>query len=140
MKTFVAFRFTGEDPKVLEPLLTAVRDSLTNKGVEVYCTFFDEAEFQDKSLTARQIMDHAFAIIDNTDFLFVVQTSESKSEGMLMEVGYCLAKHIPIAVANKKGITGTYVPQMADLLIEWESTEDLATKIQKSNLSKFSKI
>jgi nucleoside 2-deoxyribosyltransferase len=135
----VAYRFTGEDPKVLEPLLTAIRDGLQENGVDSYSSFFDEAEFQDKSMTARQIMDHAFSIINDIDFLFVVQTSESKSEGMLMEVGYCIAKGIPIVVANKKGITGTYVPQMAEQVMVWESVEDLTQKIQASDFKKFSK-
>lgn len=133
MKTFIAYRFTGEDPKELEPLLTTVRDSLKAKGVDSYCTFFDEVEFNGKLLSARQIMNHAFGILDDIDFLFVVQTSENKSEGMMMEVGYCIAKHIPIVVATKIGVGATYLPQMAEVAIEWQTVEDLKEKIKNTD-------
>src|SRR5579871_3573922 len=98
MEAFLAYRHTGESMEDLEALLGSTRDALARAGVNAYCTFFDEAEFQSKSLGARQIMEHAFATIDTKDMLFVVQTSDNKSEGMLMEVGYCIAKGIPVVV------------------------------------------
>lgn len=136
MKTFVSFRFSGEDPKTLEPLLTQVRDTLAAKGVEVYCTFFDEAEFKDKAMGPRQILDHAFRVIDDCDFLFVVQTSDSKSEGMLMEVGYCLAKNIPVIVATHDSVKSTYVPDMAVTAFKWSDPDDLSEKIKKIGFTK----
>lgn len=135
MKTFVAYRFSGEDTKDLEPLLTAVRDSLQAKNVEVYCTFFDDAELKDKSKSARQIMEHAFKIIDKSDFLFVIQTSDNKSEGMLMEVGYCRAKNIPIVVATKNPVSYTYIPQMGGISFRWSGVNDLVEKIKNTDFS-----
>src|SRR5688500_7871913 len=125
MKTFVAYRFSGENPKELEPLLSSIRDELQKKNIEVYCSFFDEAEFQNKSYNARQIMEHAFRIIDDSDFLFVLQTSDNKSEGMLMEVGYCIAKGIPIVSATKKSVKSSYVPDMGEVDLRWDDTNDL---------------
>ena len=72
MKTFIAYRFTGEDPKELEPLLKSVKDSFSDRGVDAYCTFFDEASFQEQSFGAGEIMKHAFDEIDKSDFLFVI--------------------------------------------------------------------
>jgi nucleoside 2-deoxyribosyltransferase len=129
MKTFIAYRSSDEDPQVVEPLMIAIRDAFKARGVEAYCTFFDEAMLKDKSLNARQIMEHAFGIIDDSDFLFVVQTSNNKSEGMLMEVGYCLAKNIPIIVATKDAVTQTYVPSMASQSFNWGTIEDLVISI-----------
>lgn len=131
MKTFIAYRFTGEDPKQLKPLLVAVRDGLKNTGVEAYCTFFDEDEFKGKSYNARQIMEHAFRIMNESDFLFALQTSENKSEGMLMEVGYCIAKGIPVVVAIKAGVKNTYVPEMGEVKLTWRTTEDLVKELQR---------
>jgi nucleoside 2-deoxyribosyltransferase len=136
MKTFLAYRFTGEDPKLLEPLLITIREALKEKGIDSYCTFFDEDEFKDKSLNARQIMEHAFKIIDESDFLFVLMTSENKSEGMLMEVGYCVAKGIPIIVAVKEGINKTYVPEMSEMKIIWSNADQLAGLIKESYIQK----
>lgn len=135
MKTFVAYRFSGEDLKTLEPLLVAVRDVLKDRGVEVYCTFFDEAEFKNKSLSARQIMDHAFGIINDIDFLFVVQMSDNKSEGMLIEVGYCIAKDIPVIVATKGSVKNTYLPYIATQSFKWRTIEDLGNYIASLRLT-----
>lgn len=134
MKTFVAYRFTGEDPKQLEPVLTAVCTALKKKGIESYCTFFDEQNFQAKQYNARQIMEHAFKIIDDIDFLFVVQMSDNKSEGMLMEAGYCIAKNIPIVAATKRDVKQTYLPDMAKVRIVWDGPEQLAEEIAKTDL------
>ncbi len=105
-------------------------------GVDAYCTFFEEDEFQHKSLRAYQIMDHAFSIIDDSDLLFVIQTSESKSEGMLMEVGYCRAKNIPIIVATQQQVGATYVPDMGTVAFRWDDLNDLRTKIQALDFAK----
>ena len=39
---FVAYKHSGEDPEVLEPMLTSVVDTLGRLGVDAYCTFFEE--------------------------------------------------------------------------------------------------
>jgi len=139
MKTFISYRHTGEDQKSLEKLLVPIRSALQGVDVESYCTFFDEDEFQDKSFGPKDIMYHAFSIIDKSDFLFVVQTSDSKSEGMLMEVGYCIAKSIPVVVATRDSVAYTYMPDMADLSFRWKDPKDLAQQIAKTDFSKLLK-
>ncbi|MBU1032088.1 hypothetical protein KKE03_04195 [Patescibacteria group bacterium] len=128
MKAFIAYRSTGEDPQAVEPVLIAIREAFKGRGIEAYSTFFDEA-IEGKSLGVRQIMEHAFGIIDNADFLFVVQTSDNKSEGMLIEVGYCMAKRVPIIAATKDTVTKTYVPAIASQSFKWSTIEDLARAI-----------
>jgi nucleoside 2-deoxyribosyltransferase len=135
MKMFIAYRHTGEKTKDLEDLLGNVRAALSEAGVNVYCAFFEEAEFQSRSLAAHQIMDHAFSLIDGSDMLFVIQTSKNKSEGMLMEVGYCIAKKIPIVVAVKSDVKQTYLPDMANTSFRWKDPEDLKRQIAATNFS-----
>jgi nucleoside 2-deoxyribosyltransferase len=134
-KAFIAYRHTGEKTEYLEELLGAVRDALAKVDVEAYCTFFDEAEFQDKSLEAYQIMEHAFSVIDESDMLFVIQTSENKSEGMLMEVGYCIAKDIPIVVAASSKVKQSYLSEMATASFKWDDLQDLQKLIKQADLS-----
>ncbi|MEX2028059.1 MAG: nucleoside 2-deoxyribosyltransferase [Candidatus Curtissbacteria bacterium] len=136
MKAFIAYRFTGENPDELNKLMSAVCEALKAGGVEAYCTLFDSKELMDKTAGAREIMDHAFSKIDESEFLFVLQTSENKSEGMLMEVGYCVAKNIPIVVASKEGFNNTYLPQMGSHTIAWSDTTDLQEKIRSTNFRK----
>lgn len=135
MKTFVAYRHTGEDPKQLGQLMQSIKAGLTESGIEFYCTYFSEQNFVAEKLSASDIMYHAFEIIDKQDFLLVILNSHEKSEGMLMEVGYCIAKGIPILVAIKEGVTGTYVPQMAAKEIQYKDTGDLEKKLASLKLT-----
>jgi nucleoside 2-deoxyribosyltransferase len=139
MNTFIAYRFTGEDPEQLEPLLTAVVNALKKKGIESYCSFFDEKDFQQKQYNAGQIMNHAFKIIDDIDFLFVLQTSDNKSEGLLMEVGYCIAKNIPVVAATKRDVKQTYLPDMAEVRLVWDDARQLAEEIARTDLQAVAK-
>ncbi len=129
MQAFVSYRHTGESEEVLSELLAGIRDALKNADVEVYCTFFDEAEFQNKKMGPRQIMDHAFELISARDLLFVVQISDNKSEGMLMEIGLAIAKKIPVVVATHDLVGYTYVPDMADFSFRFADINDLKAKI-----------
>lgn len=133
-KVFIAFRFSGENVKKIMPLLLVVRDSLKRKGIEAYCTLFDEHRFKDKSMDAKEIMAHAFSIIDTSEILFVVQTSEERSEGMLLEMGYSIAKRKLIIVATKSGVHNTYLPEMGTIAFEWSNLEDLSEKIGNLHL------
>ena len=130
LRTFIACRVTGEDPDTLRTILQDICQALGEVEVDVYCTFLDPNEAVSKNGNARAVMDHAFRVIDGVDFLLVLQTNEEKSEGMLMEVGYCIRGMIPIVVATKSGLTGTYLPQMAQHVIRWDSVEDLLAQIR----------
>lgn len=80
MKSFIAYKFSGESEEVLRPMLTAVTEAFKQKEIEPYCTFFDYDEVRDRGKTAGEIMAHAFSVIDNSDFLFVILASEEKAK------------------------------------------------------------
>lgn len=135
MNRFIAYRHTGADPDRLNLILPAARDAFSERGEETYCTFFDEENFKSSSYTPRQIMDHAFAKIEEMGSLFIILDTEDKSEGMIMEVGFCIAKGIKMAIAKKKGINNTYLPDMADLSYEYDSIEDFKKGIASMPVS-----
>jgi nucleoside 2-deoxyribosyltransferase len=125
VKAFVSYRHTGADEAEFRPQLDTVMAALREVGVEPLCTLFDATAQQ---APPEQFMREAFDMIDGCAFLFVLQSSAERSEGMLMEVGYCLAKRIPIVVASHSGITSTYVPGMAQVTFEWANLEELAAQ------------
>lgn len=131
MKAFISYRHKGEEPSALLSLLTSVRDGLTAAGISAYCTFFDEDTFLEHELKARDIMKHAFGKINGVDVLVVIMTSDEKSEGMLMEIGYCLAKGIPVVVAARNTVTTSYVPELADYSIVWSDVRELSAKVSE---------
>lgn len=121
---FIAYRHTGEDPVILRLMLIGVVDTLSKIGVNSYCTLFNQEEFDSKSMSARKIMEHAFEEIENRDALIVIQASNNKSEGMLMEVGRFYGSK-PIIVAKHKKVLKTYLPDMADVSFIWDNQKEL---------------
>ena len=130
MGFFVAYRHTGADPEYLNELLTTVRDAFSDGGHEIYCTFFDADNLKNKGYTPPQIMDHAFSRIEEIGELFVLIDGPDKSDGQLMEVGFCLAKSIPFIVAKRNSVTNTYIDQMTDDSFGYDDLEGLKTGIK----------
>lgn len=128
---FIAYRHTGEDPVKLHQMLSGVVDALNKIGIKSYCTMFNQQEFDAKSLGAREIMEHAFAEIEINDALFVVQASNNKSEGMLMEVGRFYGVK-PIIIAKHSKVQNTYLPDMGDITFVWENQGDLESGVIES--------
>ena len=132
MKAFISYRFSGEKTEDLKNTLVPVQNKLKEIGIDAYCNLLDRnLEVWSKGFQAHDFVFHAFKELNNINLLFVVITSENKSEGMIMEVGYSIAKDIPVVVAIKDDITNTYLPGMANLVVRWSSTDDLLEKIAK---------
>jgi hypothetical protein len=135
MKGFISYRFTGESEKDLKDLLIPIQNKLKEIGVDAYCNILEKGfEIRSKNFKPQDYVFDAFKTLNNVELLFVLITSEGKSEGMLMEVGYSLAKLIPIIVAVKSDVKGTYLPGMAKLVINFDDTDDLLKKITKIDI------
>ncbi len=132
-EVFVVYKFTGVPAHELEALLVPVCDTLKSTEVGVYCSFFDEAEFQQRGWGVRQIMLHAFAIIESCDILLVILNSNDKSEGMIGEVmRYLGVKPIILAVHTDVDQSATHLPKLADVLLEWSSVPQLCEKLTET--------
>ncbi len=134
MKAFISYRFTGEKVEALKALLIPIQDSLKKSGIDAYCNLSDDnLEERSKNFKPQDHVFDAFKIIDAVDILFVVLTSEDKSEGMILEIGYAIAKGLPVVVALKEGVEKTYLPGMAKLSISWNDIDDLLSKINSTD-------
>lgn len=129
MKFFVSYRFTGEDPKVLEKNMKIICSTLEGNGHKNYCTFWNADSLSKTS--KKELMNYAFKEIDNSDGLFVFLNSENKSEGMLIEVGYALARKKKIFLAVSKKLKNTYLREIADNFIEFDNVKELENKIKE---------
>jgi nucleoside 2-deoxyribosyltransferase len=132
MKFFIGQRVTGEDFNELMKEMEEIYLALDNAGHEYYCTLKEGEKFQNKS--KKEMMNHAFSVIDKYDsFLAIVRNGE-KSEGMLMEVGYCLAKNKKIILLIKSDVKDTYLRDIADITIEFKDKKDMITKLKMLRL------
>ena len=139
MKGFISYRFTGETEEDLNALLIPARDALQEAGNSVYVTLFDE-DLPDRSVNYKpeNYVFDAIKELETSDFVLVVLKSEEKSEGMLLEVGYALAKKIPVIVAIQESVTNTYLPGVGTTSFTWSDVDDLVRKIKETDFTSVS--
>jgi nucleoside 2-deoxyribosyltransferase len=129
MKIFISYKFAGENPRELEKILSEMSDVLKKSGHKVYSTSKDEELFIKEKFTAKQILNHALKEIDNADCILIFVKSNEKSEGMLIEIGYALAKNKKIILTIKKGVNLYFTEDIANQVIEFTDFDDLKNKL-----------
>lgn len=130
MKIFLAYRFTGEDPIVLEQTLSQIKMTLESAGHSVFCSFWDEQHFHDNNFSNKQILEYVLEKLNSSDICLAFIKSTEKSEGMLLEAGYAFAQKKPIWVAIKNGVKTTFLTELAEKVIDFETLDELCQKLE----------
>jgi len=132
MKIFIGQAVSGENIENLKKECSMIQSALEGFGNETYCTINPKDNVNER--TAKEWMAHAFEEIDKHDAFLAIIRSEKKSEGMLIEIGYVLAKNKKLIVAIKKDVRDkTYVDDMAHEVIEFNDVEELCKKLEGLN-------
>lgn len=131
MRAFVSYRHSGADARETKELLEKVRAVLSGQSVEAANILFDvrKGDFHTRIMPQAKFMQLAFDMIEGSDFVLALQSSEQRSEGMLIEVGYALAKRVPVVVARKVEVKDTYLPTLAQMQISWQDAADLSARL-----------
>jgi nucleoside 2-deoxyribosyltransferase len=101
---FLSYRFTGEDINELTETLGKILSALRSVGHMVYCSIEDEKWFRENHRTNKEILKHALGRLDKSDVILAFVKSDQKSEGMLLEIGYMMARGKSFALALKREI------------------------------------
>jgi len=129
MKIFIGQAVSGENIEILKKECFKIQSILEEAGNETYCTINPKTNAG--KMSARDWMIHAFEKIDEHNTFLAIIRNDKKSEGMLMEVGYVLAKKKRLIVAVKKDVRDkTYVDDLADEVIEFENFAELCKKLE----------
>jgi len=124
---FISYRATGEDKNELNKIMKKVYLGLEKKGYNLYCILWD-LELQTKG--KKELFKSTMKKIDNSKILFVFSKSEEKSEGMLMEIGYAMAKGKKIVLLIKKDVKKTHLRELIEQTYEFENLKDLDKVIE----------
>ena len=131
MKVFVSYAFTGEDFEVLRTRLTALKKMFDDLGFEYYMNTFapEWQSMMDRNATGGEFLQAALKELHTCDMVLVLNSSERRSEGMLMEIGAAVAMGKKIVMAQHVSSVGkTYLPTVADSSFQWATEEDLLRK------------
>lgn len=131
MKVFVAYKYTGEDFGQLQRIIPDICKAIDSSGNGSFCSFFNDDFYKENKYTAGQILKYVFTEIEKADCILAFILSPEKSEGMLLEIGYALALGKKFILAIKKDLKTTFLHEMADQIIEFETIEELNEKLKK---------
>lgn len=131
VRFFIGQAVTGQSVADLNSELEKIYEVLEDRGHSSYDTLREGDRFEKKSKL--KIMEHAFAEIRGCDAFLAIVRSEKKSEGMLMEIGYCLANRKRIVLVIKRDVKDTYLRELADVVIEYEDSEDMIKKLKEED-------
>jgi len=99
----LSYRFTGEDPKELEPILQTIHDGLLKLGFsEVFCSLFLEEFFNEKKYTIEQRYDYCLDAQNDKDTFVAFLRSEAQSTGVKKEFSKALELNQKIILIIKQ--------------------------------------
>ena len=127
-KIFIGQRVSDENWEQLIEDTKKIIIVLKKAGHEVYSTLEEkENNFKNPS----DWLFHAFKKIDKYDVFLAIVKSEKWSEGLLMEIGYILAKKIKLILAINNKIKNTYLREITKNVVEFNDINDLYNKLIK---------
>lgn len=133
MKIFVSYAFTGEDFKVLRKRLTDLRQLFDSLKLDYYINMFapEWQDMMDSKAAGGEFLDFALDNMRTCDTVLVINASDRRSEGTLMEIGAAVAMDKKIVLAQHQSSAGsTYTPSVADDTFTWNSEEELLEKVK----------
>lgn len=126
-KIFITYKFTGETREELERTVGDLTRFLKSKGHNVYCTLSDNnIQAQSKDV----LFNYAFKEIDKSEVVMIFLKSDEKSEGMLMEIGYAMAKNKRIVLLVKKEVKKTHIRNLIKEQYEFSDMAELYNKLE----------
>lgn len=133
-KVFISYRFTGENKEELKKTILKIHEAIDKAGHDPYSTIFDTDQFANERWSGKKIMQKSFKELDSSDMILFFVKSPELSPGMLVELGYSLAKNKNMILAIKKDIKDSIFRRQIDKVIEFEDLEDLTKKLVRLNL------
>lgn len=129
-RIFLSYAWTGEDKAIITSHMKAVCDVLEHHGFDVYCSIYDNATKGFES--PQQYILLALDELKRSDMVLVVQSSERRSEGMLVEVGAALSQNKQIIVARHvSALDKSYLYSLADYSFDFETSQELVESIER---------
>ena len=136
MKVYLAYQFTAEDREAVGDRLRRVREGLVSLGIGVKCPYFDVPARKRAQFSHKQMMLAGFEMLKTCDLVLALQSSERRSEGMLMEVGFAWGRDIPVIVATHSAVGPTNLPPMGQWQITWDHEAELVQALQSLEVMK----
>ena len=129
MRYYIAYKFLNTDKEMLKKNLGIISDMIEREG-NTTCIFYRDIQNRWAiQMSIDEVIKQAFVEVKKSDAILAFIESEEKSEWMLLEIGYAKALGKKLLLVIKRGINLRFLRTLADETIEFESMEDLESKI-----------
>ena len=129
MRYYIAYKFLNTDKEMLKKNLGIISDMIEIED-NTTCIFYRDIQNRWAiQMSIDEVIKQAFVEVKKSDAILAFIESEEKSEWMLLEIGYAKALWKRVKLLIKKWINLRFVRAIADEIIEFESMEDLESKI-----------
>ncbi|MBI4095725.1 MAG: nucleoside 2-deoxyribosyltransferase [DPANN group archaeon] len=130
-KIFISYRFSGENKEKLKNTMRQIHNAIEKSGCSCYSTIFDSDQFANENWSGKKIMQKSFGEIDSSDVVLFLVQNKKISPGMLVELGYVLAKGKKLLLAINKKVTDSIFRRQIAEIIEFKSLTDLKGKLSE---------
>jgi len=131
MRIYLSYRFTGADQVELKQDMELICAALSAAGHEPFCALWTTESRMEKKFTHKQVLDFCYGELDKCDAVLAYVSSDKKSEGMLLEIGYCLAKGKRLFLAIKRGVSTVFLREISEKVIEFDDVDGLCKELAK---------
>ena len=129
-KVFCSYALTGEDRAIVIERLQLITQLLQDAGIQAYCNLYDTTI--QRPAGPKPCIDAALKALKDCDIVFVIQASDRRSEGMLIEIGAAYAAGKPIILARHDSAKDkTYLDQLAYKTVDWRTNDDLQHQLKQ---------
>lgn len=132
MRFYIAYRYTGEDPAILRDELADIENVIKASGHDVFCSISREKYFLENKFTPRQVIDYSLNELQQSDVLLAYIKSPEKSEGMILEIGFAIAKQKPVYVLIKEGIKTGYIEGAAEKVVVFNEFSEVENRLSEA--------
>jgi hypothetical protein len=134
MKIFIAYRYTGENTRELEKILSNIKNILESKGCDIFCSLFLDEHFKNEGFSSQEIYDYCLLQLQaHSSILFFIK-SEEKSKGMALELEAAIKNRKKIVLAIRKHLHFPEYRKAAHQIIEYDELSNLYDLLSMTEL------
>lgn len=130
MKLFLSYRYTGQSSEILQEIIPELCSKLSSFGYTLFCSLDHNQVFVSQNFNYKQILQYCLEELDKSEGVVVFINSAEKSEGMLLEVGYAIAKKKKIILLIQKDIKTLFLREIADHVFEFSDVKNVCDEIK----------
>lgn len=126
----ISYRFSHVPLETVHQLVDPIYNILKTNGIDVFCNFYENDKYEKEHYAVKAIMYECFSILDTKDTILCLVDTAEYSCGMILEVGYAVAKGKEVIVCSREGCQIKTLDHIATKTLTYKDYDDLLAQIK----------